>query len=184
VPLQDSPLTFQISPIVRFTLFALYIALTLPLPFLAELTNAPTPPNLLWTGMAIGGVILHGALSERVLAGDRTLTVTYPRWFPFRKGWSLDWEEIEDLKLRTTGQGGLVYYLVGKSRDRAYLLPVRIAGFSRLVGIVEEKTGIDTQDIRPLAQPWMYFILLALSLILLAIDAWTIATARSLSAGV
>ena len=179
----DFPTTFRISPIIRLTLFTLYLALTVPLPLLAGATDAPLPPNLLWAGMAIGGAILYGALSERVVVSDRAIAVIYPQWFPFRRGWSLDWDAIKDLKLRTTGQGGLVYYFVAESSDRAYLLPMRIAGFSRLVGIVEEKTGIDTRDICPLAQPWMYFILLGLSLFLLLVDAWTIATARSLSVG-
>ncbi|NBD34180.1 MAG: hypothetical protein GVY17_14740, partial [Cyanobacteria bacterium] len=94
-----------------------------------------------------------------------------------QKGWSLPWTEIEQLKLRTTGQGGLVYYFVTSGRDRAYLLPMRVAGFARLVQKVEEKTGIDTSDVRPLAQPWMYFILLGFTLLLLLVDTWTIWTA-------
>jgi len=39
------------------------------------------------------------------------------------------------------------------------------------------QTGIDMTDVRPLAQPWMYLILLALTLLLLLVDAWTITTA-------
>ncbi|MDB9377087.1 hypothetical protein PN460_04340, partial [Nodularia sphaerocarpa CS-585A2] len=60
---------------------------------------------------------------------------------------------------------------------KAYLLPMRVAGFSRLVKIVETKTGINTTDVRPLAQPWMYLTLLVFTLLLLLIDAWTITTA-------
>jgi hypothetical protein len=56
---------------------------------------------------------------------------------------------------------------------------MRVAGFAQLVKIVEEKTGIDTQDVRPLAQPWMYFILLGLTLLLLVVDSWTIWTATT-----
>jgi hypothetical protein len=171
---------FRISPLIRVTLFILYIALTTPLPFLAEATQAPVPPIGLWIGIVMGGLVLYGALAETVNVSDRTIAVTYPRWFPLRQGWSLDWETIQDLKVRTTGQGGLVYYFVSASSDRAYLLPMRIAGFARLVKIVEQQTGIDTQDIRPLAQPWMYIALLGLSIFLLAVDAWTIATTRSL----
>ena len=33
--------TFRISPLIRITLLGLYLALTLPLPFLAEFANAP-----------------------------------------------------------------------------------------------------------------------------------------------
>lgn len=172
---------FRLSPLIRITLLSLYVALTLPLPFLAQVTSAPVSPNLLWVGFAIGLVILYGALSERVIVDEKKIEVTYPRWVPkfFRKGWSLSWTEIEHLKLRTTGQGGLVYYFVTQSADRAYLLPMRVAGFARLVKFVEEKTGIDTTDIRPLSQPWMYLTLLVFTLFLLLIDGWTIWTAVS-----
>ena len=81
--------------------------------------------------------------------------------------------------MRTTGQGGLVYYFITVERDRAYLLPMRIAGFAKMVGIVADKTGIDTTDVRPLAQPWMYLILFILTIILLLIDAWTISAANN-----
>jgi hypothetical protein len=172
--------TFQISPLIRITLISLYIALTIPLPFLAEATSAPIPAWILWIAIAIGFIFLYGALSERVILDGEKIQVTYPNWFLFvRQGWSLAWSEIKDLKLRTTGQGGLVYYFVTHSADRAYLLPMRVAGFARLVKLVEEKTGIDTTDIRPLSQPWMYFILLACTLLLLLIDGWTIWTATT-----
>lgn len=169
---------FRLSPLIRITLLALYVALTLPLPFLAKVTNAPVPPNLFWVGIALGLVALYGALSERVIVDDQEIKVTYPTFIPrfFRKGWSLPWSEIKELKPRTTGQGGLVYYFLSKD-GKGYLLPMRVAGFARLVQIVETKTGIDTTDVRPLSQPWMYVILLVFTLLLLLVDAWTITTA-------
>jgi hypothetical protein len=54
---------------------------------------------------------------------------------------------------------------------------MRVVGFARLVKLVQEKTGIDTTDVYPLAQPWMYFILLSFTLLLLLVDGWAIATA-------
>lgn len=170
---------FHISPLIKITLTSLYIGLTLPLPFLARVTSAPIPPIILWLGIGLGLTLLWGGLSERVVLDDEKIQVVYPRWFPsfLRKGWSLPWNEIEQLKLCTTGQGGLVYYFISKSKASAYLLPMRVVGFSRLVKLVEEKTGIDTTDVRPLAQPWMYLILLGLTLFLLLIDAWTIGVA-------
>ena len=173
---------FRISPLIQITLISLYIGLTLPLPFLAKVTNAPIPSNLLWIGIILGLLVLVGALSERVMVNESQIKVVYPIWFPsfFRKGWSLNWSEIKDLKLRTTGQGGLVYYFISENSDQAYLLPMRIAGFSYLVNIVTEKTGIDTTDIRPLSQPWMYLILLVCTFFLLLMDSWTIWTAMNL----
>ncbi len=174
---------FPLSALIRLTLISLYGALTIPLPFLAEVTDAPIPTYILWIGLFLGLLILLGAMSEKVILNDQGISVTYPRWVPrfFRAGWSLTWPEIKQLKLRTTGQGGLVYYFVTHSQEKAYLLPMRVSGFSSLVKQIEERTGIDTQDIRPLAQPWMYLILLLLTLFLWLIDAWVILTGLSQS---
>jgi hypothetical protein len=173
---------FRLSPLIRITLLSLYVALTVPLPFLAQATAAPTPPSLLWLGIGIGFVGLYAVLTERVIVNDQEIQVTYPVWVPrfFRKGWILPWSDVKELKPRSTGQGGLVYYFLSKD-SKAYLLPMRIAGFARLVNIVQAKTGIDTTDVRPLAQPWMYAILLGFTLMLLLVDAWTITTALTLS---
>lgn len=173
---------FHISPLIRITLLAFYLALTIPLPFLASAAAAPLPSEVLWVGLGLGLFALWGALSERVIVDEEKIQVVYPFWFPslFRKGWFLSWAEVKDLKMRTTGQGGLVYYFVSKSSDRAYLLPMRVVGFARLVGLIENYTGIDTTDIRPLSQPWMYLILLGFTLLLLLVDGWTIWTAISL----
>jgi hypothetical protein len=174
---------FKISPIIRITLFCLYIALTVPLPFLADFTHAPVPSYLLWIGIFIGAIAVYAALSERVILDDEKIQVAYPSWIPkfFRKGWSLSWNEINNLKMRTTGQGGLVYYFTSSEAEKAYLLPMRVAGFNKMVNIVTEKTGIDTVDIRPLSQPWMYLILFVFTMFLWLIDGWTIWTATHLA---
>ncbi len=179
--LESQPTTsaiFHVSPLIRITLLGLYVALTVPLPFLAQASSAPVPPGLLWVGIGLGAMALYGALSERVIVDEEKIQVAYPSWVPrfFRKGWSLPWVEVKDLKMRTTGQGGLVYYFVSQSSDKAYLLPMRVVGYARLVKLVEAHTGINTTDIRPLAQPWMYLILLGFTLLLLLVDGWTIAT--------
>lgn len=169
---------FRISPLIRVTLLSLYVALTVPLPFLAQVSAAPVPPVLLWIGIGIGAIALSGALSEQVIVDEEKIQVAYPHWVPkfFRKGWLLPWTDVKDLKMRTTGQGGMVYYFVSQSQ-KAYLLPMRVVGFGRLVKLVQVHTGIDTTDVRPLAQPWMYLILLGFTLLLLLVDGWTIWTA-------
>jgi hypothetical protein len=158
------------------------VALTIPLPFLAKVTNSPVSPNFLWVGISLGLIALYGALSERVILSETGIQVTYPQWFPafLRSGWWLNWTDIKELKCRSTGQGGLVYYFLDRSSEKAYLLPMRVVGFNRMVKIIEEKTNLDMTDIRPLSQPWMYGILFILTLFLLLVDAWTIATARTI----
>lgn len=175
---QPAASVFHLSPLIRLTLLSLYLALTAPLPFLSQVTGAPIPPALLLLGISFGTVALYAALSERVILDDQGIQVTYPIWVPrlFRQGWSLPWSEVKELKPRTTGQGGLVYYFLS-TEGKAYLLPMRVAGFAKLVRQVQAKTGIEMTDVRPLAQPWMYLILLGFTLLLLLVDAWTIMTA-------
>jgi hypothetical protein len=182
--LKSSQSIFHLSPLVRLTLLSLYGALTIPLPFLADVSKAPIPGVVLWVGIAIGFGVLYGALTERVKVDQAGIEVTYAPWVPrfFRSGWQLAWADITALKPRTTGQGGLVYYFVSRSQQ-AYLLPMRVVGFARLVQRVQAETGIDTTDVRPLAQPWMYLILLGLTVLLGLVDSWAIWTAITLNAG-
>jgi hypothetical protein len=152
---------FYISPLIRITLSLLYLALLIPLPFLATFTHAEIPTWLLWIGIGLGFTALQGALSQRVVVDDRAIEVNYPIWVPtfFTKSWQLAWRDVKELKMRTTGQGGLVYYLID-SNGAGFLLPMRVAGFNRLVQLIQQATAIDTTDVYPLAQPWMYFALL------------------------
>ncbi|MBR8829568.1 MAG: hypothetical protein N5P05_001486 [Chroococcopsis gigantea SAG 12.99] len=179
---QGKTITFPISPLIKITLLSLYVALTVPLPFLSQVTSSPISPSLLWLGIVIGLIVLYGALTQKVVLNEEGIAVTYPAWIPkfLRQEWFLSWTHIKKLKPRSTGQGGLVYYFLTEEGDRAYLLPMRVAGFAKMVKIVEEKTGIDTTDIRPLSQPWMYIILLSVTALLLLVDGWTIITATSL----
>src|SRR4028118_733163 len=82
------PAVFRLSPLIRITLLSLYTALTIPLPFLSEVTKAPVPPTILWVAIVVGAVGLYGVLSERVILSEEGIEVTYPNWFPrfFRKG--------------------------------------------------------------------------------------------------
>jgi hypothetical protein len=178
------PSVFKISPLVRVALWSLYIALMLPLPFLARLNGGIEPlmglqSSVLWLGLALvsGGVLLQMALSEQVHLNETGIAVQYPWWVPgpLRRDWSLDWSDIADFKARSTGQGGLVYYLVSQNRN-GFLLPMRIVGFSRMLRLIQIKTGIDTKDVKPLAQPWMYAAVLGVAGLLAISDLWVIYT--------
>ena len=77
----------RLYPLIRITLLAVQ-SLTIPLPFLSEVTKAAVPPAALWAGIVVGAVGLYGVLSERVILSEEGIQVTYPNWFPrfFRKG--------------------------------------------------------------------------------------------------
>lgn len=170
---------FPTSPLIKITLLNLYFALTIPLPFLAKFTEVNLPLWLFCLLLALGAIAIFAILSERVILNEEGIKVCYPQWVSWlwRKGWHLSWSEVDSLKMRTTGQGGMVYYFVTKDRNKAYLLPMRVAGFNKMVKEVQKKTSIDTTDIRPLAQPWMYLFLLVFTFFLWLVDIWTITNA-------
>ncbi len=161
------------------------LTLPLPLPFLANFSHVSVPYPFLIIGIGAGFVIIFGALSQRVVLAPQGISVGYPAWVRlfldnFSKGWRLPWAEVKALKPRTTGQGGLVYYFLSQA-GTGFLLPMRVAGFERLVTRIQIETGIDMTDVRPLAQPWMYLILLIFTLLLLLTDGWTIAAVIGVS---
>ncbi|MCS7226119.1 MAG: hypothetical protein NZ821_03920 [Gloeomargarita sp. SKYB31] len=167
--------TWRISSLVRYPLYGLYLALLLPLPFLAWRQGQPLVAGGLGLGVGAGWVILHGLLSQRVQADHQGLQVTYPAWVPawLATGWQVNWTDIQRIQTRPTGQGGRVHYLVTHS-GQAYLIPMRIAGFGRLLDTISQYTGLPTTGIKPLAQPWMYAAIGLCVLILLPFDAWLI----------
>ncbi|NJR70457.1 MAG: hypothetical protein HC771_18845 [Synechococcales cyanobacterium CRU_2_2] len=171
----EAGVEFRVSLLIRLTLLLLYGALTLPLPVLAAVTGAFSP-SVLTVGLGLGAIALYAALTERVVLTETHIQLTYATWAKllWRRGWSLPWADIASLKPRSTGQGGIVYYFLSKSSDRAFLLPMRMARFARLVSQVEAKTGLDMRDVKPLAQPWMYWILLGCTGLLLLVDAWVL----------
>ncbi|HEY9826274.1 MAG TPA: hypothetical protein V6D19_12560 [Stenomitos sp.] len=175
----SSSQTFKISPLIRFALWSFYVALVLPLPVLGATVGGlgQVATYSLSAALVGGAVLLHMALAEVVALGEDGIAVHYPMWVPsfLRREWGLRWSEVQDLKARSTGQGGLVYYLVARD-GRGFLLPMRIAGFTRMVKLIHEKTGIDTKDIKPLAQPWMYGFLLVAAGFLAIADGWTLWT--------
>ncbi len=177
----STPIVLRISPLIWLAVLGLYLTLMLPLPFLAQVSHTSVPTSGLIAGIGLGGVAIYMTLTQQVHLDHQGIRVVYPRWVPLilQRGWALDWAEIVSLKPRSTGQGGLVYYLVSQT-GQAYLLPTRVAGFSRMVSYIQARTKIDTSMVRPLAQPWMYSILLLFAVLMGLVDAWVIGTAIAL----
>ena len=151
---------FRLSPLIRFTLLSLYVALVLPLPLLA-------PAELRWwmvVGLLLGLVLVLGLLSEQVETDDDGIQVGYPTWIRWllRRGWAMRWQDIRALVPVGTSQGGAVYYL--KAADlRHQLLPQRIERFDRFLQLLSERSTVNTAGIGRLTPPWTYQVLAVLS---------------------
>ncbi|MFS8856180.1 hypothetical protein NW851_03770 [Synechococcus sp. H55.7] len=165
-------LIFPISPLIRYALQALYWGLSLPLPILLSRQQA-TPLELgsLWATLLLGWGVVLGSLSQQIQLDEKGMQATYPGWVPpfVRQEWQIRWADVERIEPRSTSQGGMVYYLVTQAGERV-LLPMRVAGFQRLLAEVQRHTQLEIGGLRPYVQPWMYGLLGCLALLLLLWD--------------
>jgi hypothetical protein len=173
---------FRISPLIRFSLYGLFIALTLPLPFLMVHQHQLHVLPVSLTGFVIGWLALTGLMSQCVQLDDTGIRVGYARWVPsfLVQGWALSWTDVNSIHSRPTSQGGQAHYL-RDTDGTAYLLPMRISGFARFLRSLEARSQLDTQTIKPLAQPWMYLMLAVCVVLLLGFDIPIIVMALSTS---
>ena len=161
---------YPMAPLIRFTLLALYLALVLPLPFLA-------PPDLRWlltAALPLGLLLVTALTSERVELDSDGLRVCHPPWCAWllRRGWSLPWEQVHGLTPVATSQGGRVWYvrcLAGAEArsGRAHLLPQRVARFDDFLQRFATASGIDTREVGRISPPWTYQLLAVLCAALL-----------------
>ena len=167
---------FLLSPLIRFTLLAVYLALVLPLPALA-----PTSLQV-WLVVAAGlGLVLVAALlSEQVLVNEAGIQVGYPAWchWMLQRGWILQWHEIRGLVPVKTSQGGTVHYL--KTHDQRHrLLPQRLERFQDFLALVQHHSGVDTSRIGRLTPAWTYQLLAGLAVLMITAEmATAIAVAK------
>ncbi|MGC6483038.1 MAG: hypothetical protein ACON4T_05685 [Synechococcus sp.] len=162
------PRRFQLSPLIRFTLLAVYLALVLPLPLLA-----PTELRGWLLAASIAGLALVWALlSEQVTVSATGLKVGYPSWCSWllRRGWYLDWPEIRGLVPVGTSQGGTVYYFTTHDQ-RHQLLPQRLEAFQDFLDLVQQQTKLNTASIGRLTPPWTYQLLAGLAVVMLVGEA-------------
>ena len=156
---------FGLSPLIRFTLLSLYVALVLPLPVMAPQELRP----LMVGALILGLVLVVGLLSEQVETDAAGLRVSYPSWIRWllRRSWSMQWDDIRALVPVGTSQGGTVYYL--KAVDcRHQLLPQRIERFDLFLKVLNERSVISTKGIGRLTPPWTYQVLASLAALMVA----------------
>jgi hypothetical protein len=152
------------AALIRGTLIALYLALVLPLPALA-----PANLRLVLGLVVVAGLLLVLAISsERVTLDGQGIRVGHTAWcgWLLRRGWSMAWSEVVELRGVATSQGGRVYYVRGESGT--WLLPQRVARFEEFLVRFARHSGLDTSSIGRISPPWTYRLLAVLSALLLA----------------
>ena len=148
---------------VKSSLISLYIALTVPIPFISS--EQLRIPSLIF--FILGLFLIVNITSDYVETCEKK--ISYKTSFISRtfgkKNWDILWEEIKSIKSLPTSQGSRVFYFVDEE-GKNLLVPQRIEKFDVFLDEIEEKTNISTEDISYISPLWTYKLLTLLSVLM------------------
>ena len=149
---------------VKSSLISLYIALTIPIPFI-------TSEQLKLTSLFL---FIFGLLFVISITSDYVETcekkISYRVSFISRafgkKNWEIFWKEIKSIKSAPTSQGSKVFYFIDE-QGKNLLLPQRIENFDVFLDKVQKETSINTEEICYLSPLWTYKLLTIISTLMI-----------------
>ena len=148
---------------VKSSLISLYLALTIPIPFIS-LDKFKIPSIILFV---LGLYLIINITSDYVEISNKKISYksTFIAEFLGKKTWEISWKDIKLIKSLPTSQGSKVYYFNTVQGDN-FLVPQRIENFEKFLFIVSENTGIDISDISYISPLWTYKSLTLLSVLM------------------
>ena len=148
---------------VKSSLISLYLALTIPIPFIA--VDKLKIPSILT--FVLGLYLIINITSDYVETCDDK--ISYKTSFISkafgRKNWEIFWKDIKLIKSQPTSQGSKVYYF-NTNKGNNFLVPQRVENFERFLLIVSQNTGIKIKEISYISPLWTYKLLTTLSVLM------------------
>ena len=154
---------FKTLYFVKSSLISLYLALTIPIPFIS-IDKLKIFSIVLFV---LGLYLIINITSDYVETSNKK--ISYKSSFISktfgRRNWDIFWKDIKLIKSLNTSQGSKVYYFNTKNGDN-YLIPQRIEDFEKFLLIISKETNIDTKDISYISPLWTYKLLTFLSVLM------------------
>ena len=158
---------FETLFFVKSSLISLYLALTIPIPFISI-------DNLKILSIAL---FVLGLCLILIITNDHVETssnkIFYKTGFISRalgkKSWEIFWKDIKLIKSLPTSQGSKVYYF-NTIKGENFLLPQRLENFEKFLVIISKKTRLDVNDISYISPLWTYKLLTTLSLLMITVE--------------
>ena len=145
---------------VKSSLISLYLALTIPIPFISIEKLKIFSIVIFVLGLYM---IIH-ITSDYVETSKNKITYknSYITKILGRKNWEISWKDIKLIKSLPTSQGSKVFYFTTNKGDN-FLMPQRVENFEKLLLLISKNTGIDTSKISYISPLWTYKLLTILS---------------------
>ena len=149
---------------VKSSLICLYLALTIPIPFISIGNLKIFSIVLFFSGL----YLIFSITSDYVETCNSK--ISYKTSFISKvfgkKGWEINWKDIKKISSLPTSQGSKIYYFNTDNGDN-FLVPQRVENFEKLLFNVWENTGISINHISYIAPLWTYKLLTFLSLLMI-----------------
>ena len=149
---------------VKSSLISLYLALTIPIPFIS---NDQSKIISIIT-FILGLYFIINITSDYVETSN--IKISYNTSFISRvlgrKDWEISWKDIKLIKSLPTSQGSKVYYFNTNKGDN-YLVPQRVENFEKFLIIVSKNTGLAIDEMSYISPLWTYKILTAISVLMI-----------------
>ncbi len=149
---------------VKSSLICLYLALTIPIPFISIGNLKIFSIVLFFSGL----YLIFSITSDYVETCNSK--ISYKTSFISKvfgkKGWEINWKDIKKISSLPTSQGSKIYYFNTDNGDN-FLVPQRVENFEKLLLNVWKNTGISINHISYIAPLWTYKLLTFLSLLMI-----------------
>ena len=149
---------------VKSSLTTLYLALTIPIPFI----SIDQLKILSITAFVLGLYLIINITSDYVETCNNK--ISYKTSFISRtlgrKNWEIFWKDIKLIESLPTSQGSKVFYFNTKKGDN-FLIPQRVEKFEKFLLIVSKNTGIATNELSYISPLWTYKLLTFLSVLMI-----------------
>jgi len=149
---------------VKSSLISLYLALTIPLPFIS-IEKLKIPSIIIF---ALGLYLIINITSDYVETSNNKISykTSFISKFLGKKNWEISWKDIKLIKSLPTSQGSKVYYF-NTHQGENFLVPQRVEKFEKFLSIVSSNTGIDINEISYISPLWTYKLLTLLSVLMI-----------------
>ena len=149
---------------VKSSLVSLYLALTIPIPFVS--IDRLKIPSII--AFFLGLYLIINVTGDYVETCNNK--ISYKTSFISKtlgkKNWEICWKDIKLIKSLPTSQGSKVYYFNTYEGDN-FLLPQRVENFEKFILTVSKNTGIATNEISYISPLWTYKLLTFLSVLMI-----------------
>tara|TARA_B100001989_G_scaffold226317_1_gene181857 strand:- start:40 stop:546 length:507 start_codon:yes stop_codon:yes gene_type:complete len=149
---------------VKISLVSLYLALTIPIPFIS-IDNLKIISII---SFVLGLYLIINITSDYVETCNNKISYksSFISKILGKKNWEISWKDIKLIKSLPTSQGSKVYYF-NTYQGENYLVPQRLENFEKFLLSVSKNTGIAIDEVSYISPQWTYKLLTLLSVMMI-----------------